>query len=75
MTSRLTVTTCQLSVAKAMASSAAATSEKMDAKHNVTALQKPMADGDAAFGVGGQQKQNSVDDGGTISSFECNNGK
>ncbi len=40
MTSRLTVTTCQLSVEKAMARSAAATSENIEAKHNVTALQK-----------------------------------
>ena len=40
MTSRLTVTTCQLSVEKAMAKRAAATKENMEAKHNVTALQK-----------------------------------
>ncbi len=40
MTSRLTVTTCQLSVEKAIASKAAATNENIDAKHNVTALQK-----------------------------------
>ena len=40
MTSRLTVTTCQLSVEKAIAKRAAATKENIDAKHNVTALQK-----------------------------------
>ena len=40
MISRRTVTTCQLSVENAMASSAAATSENMEAKQSVTALQK-----------------------------------
>ena len=34
-----TVTNCQLSVEKAMASRAADTNENMEAKHNVTALQ------------------------------------
>ena len=40
MISRLTVTTCQLSVENAIAMRAAATNENMEAKHNVTALQK-----------------------------------
>ena len=39
MISRLTVTTCQLSVENAIAMRAAATNENMEAKHNVTALQ------------------------------------
>jgi hypothetical protein len=39
----LTNTTCQLSVENAIANKAAETKEKMEAKHNVTALQKAMA--------------------------------
>ena len=42
MASRLTVTTCQLSVENAMAKRAAETNEKIEAKQRVTALQNAM---------------------------------